>query len=334
MIKEAIQKLIEKKDLTEAEALAALGEIMDGQATPAQIGSFITALRMKGETIPEIIGCVKAMRAKATHIQSDGAVLDTCGTGGDRKGTFNISTAAAFVAAGAGIRVAKHGNRAVSSGCGSADVLAALGVNLEMPPDKVEQALREIGIAFLFAPMLHSAMKHAIGPRREIGIRTVFNVLGPMTNPAEARYQLIGVYDPSLTEVIASVLGELGSERAWVVHGEELLDEISISGRTRVSELRDGKVKTFTIEPKDAGLKPVPLSLLLGGDATRNAQILEMVLRGEKGPHRQAVLINAGAAIYVTLPGTFQDGVEMARKSIDSGAAMAKLEALRKFAKK
>jgi len=334
VIKEAIQKLVDRKDLSEEEALTTLSEIMAGEATPAQIGSFITALRMKGETIAEIVGCVKAMRAKATKITAAEPVLDTCGTGGDKKGTINISTAAAFVAAGAGVLVAKHGNRAATSGSGSADVLMALGVNVEMTPEKIEAALKEVGMTFMFAVLMHGAMKHAIGVRREIGIRTVFNILGPMTNPAGAHYQLIGVNDPTLTEVMAQVLKELGSKRVWAVHGLEGLDEISLSGKTKVTEVFDGKMRTFEIQPGDAGITPAPLSELLGGDPAHNAKILEATLRGEPGPRRDVVLLNAGAAIHVAGKARdLKEGVELARRSIDSGAALGKLEALKKFSK-
>ncbi len=254
MIKEAISKVVDGENLTEEEAIATMNEIMSGEATPAQIASFITALRLKGETIEEITGCARVMREKATRISTNHPlVVDTCGTGGDGAHTFNISTTAAFVVAGAGVPVAKHGNRSVSSSCGSADVLKALGVNIEVEPDVVSNCINEIGIGFLFAPLLHGAMKYAIGPRREIGIRTIFNILGPLTNPASAQAQVLGVYDGSLTEPLAQVLNNLGSTRVFVVHGEDGLDEITTTTNTRISELADGVVRTYTLSPTEFG---------------------------------------------------------------------------------
>lgn len=330
MIQEAIKDLIAGADLGRARTRAAMNQIMSGQATDAQIGAFLVALRIKGETVDEIAGCAEVMREKATPIATTRPdLIDTCGTGGDDSGTFNISTAVAFVACGAGLAVAKHGNRSISSHCGSADVLAALGVNVEASPEKVGECIDEVGIGFLFAVALHGAMKHAIGPRRELATRTVFNVLGPLTNPAGAKRQLIGVYDSALTEALAGVLGQLGSERALVVHGSDGLDEITLTGPTQVSELRDGSVSTRQIDPRDFGLQLAPAEALQGGDAAYNAHILREVLDGREGPRRDVVLINAAAAIAVG--GQAEDttaGLELARASIDSGRARQALDRL------
>jgi anthranilate phosphoribosyltransferase len=330
MIKEAIAKIIEGKHLSQEEAIAVMTEIMEGAATPAQIGSFITALRIKRETVEEITGFATVMRAMATPVKCKSPrIVDTCGTGGDGLHTFNISTASAFVAAGAGATVAKHGNRSVSSSCGSADVLKELGVNIEAEVPTVENCLDEVGIGFLFAPLLHKAMKHAIGPRREIGIRTVFNVLGPLTNPAGAKAQLIGVYDAGLTESLAKVLKNLGSERVFVVHGEDGEDEISITGRTKVSELRNGEINTYMVMPEDFGIPKASLKEILGGDAKENSSILRSILDGEKGARRDAVLLNAAAVI--TAAGITEDikqGIKVAMDSIDSGKAKQKLDDL------
>lgn len=330
MIQEAIKDLIAGADLGRARTRAAMDQIMSGQATDAQVGAFLVALRIKGETVDEIAGCAEVMREKATPIATTRPdLIDTCGTGGDDSGTFNISTAVAFVACGAGLAVAKHGNRSISSHCGSADVLAALGVNVEASPEKVGECIDEVGIGFLFAVALHGAMKHAIGPRRELATRTVFNVLGPLTNPAGAKRQLIGVYDGALTEALAGVLGQLGSERALVVHGSDGLDEITLTGPTQVSELRDGSVSTRQIDPRDFGLQLAPAEALQGGDAAYNAHILREVLDGREGPRRDVVLINAAAAIAVG--GRAEDttaGLELARASIDSGRARQALDRL------
>lgn len=330
MIQEAIKDLIAGADLGRARTRAAMDQIMSGQATDAQIGAFLVALRIKGETIDEIAGCAEVMREKATPIATTRPdLIDTCGTGGDGSGTFNISTAVAFVACGAGLAVAKHGNRSISSHCGSADVLDALGVNVEASPEKVGECIDEVGIGFLFAVALHGAMKHAIGPRRELATRTVFNVLGPLTNPAGAKRQLLGVYDGALTEALAGVLGQLGSERALVVHGSDGLDEITLTGPTQVSELRDGRVSTRQIAPEDFGLQKAPAEALQGGDAAYNVRILREVLDGREGPRRDVVLINAAAAIAVG--GRAEDmtaGLELARASIDSGRAHQALDRL------
>jgi anthranilate phosphoribosyltransferase len=330
MIREAIRKVVQAEDLTREEAVAAMTEIMNGEATAAQIGCFLTALRLKGESIDEVTGFAEVMRDKATKIEcSREDVVDTCGTGGDGLSTFNISTCAAFVAAGAGIAVAKHGNRSVSSSCGSADVLKELGVNIEAEPPVVEKCLEEVGIGFLFAPKLHLAMKHAIGPRREIGIRTVFNMLGPMTNPAGAKRQLLGVYDGALTDTLARVLSKLGSKRVFVVHGEDGLDEISTTGSTQVTELNEGQVRTYVIHPEDFGLPVALMEDLKGGDAAANAAILREVLGGQKGPRRDSVLLNSAAVIVAAgKAGDLKEGLERAAESIDSGRAAATLEQL------
>lgn len=330
MIREAISKVVEGQNLTEEEATATMNEIMSGEATPAQIASFITALSMKGETVDEITGCAKVMREKVTKIQTSRKFLvDTCGTGGDRSHTFNISTAAALVSAGAGVAIAKHGNRAASSRCGSADVLQALGVNIEAAPEKVSRCLDEIGIGFLFAPLLHSAMKHAIGPRREIGIRTIFNILGPLTNPAGAQAQLLGVSDPKLTALMAGVLKNLGSKRAFVVHGQDGLDEITTTAETFISELVAGQVKSYKLNPNRYGISLASDSELKGGTAEENAQIVSSLLKGEKSPKRDVVLLNAAVAIMAGEKAkTVEEGIQIAAESIDSGKALQKLQAL------
>jgi anthranilate phosphoribosyltransferase len=330
MIKEAIDKAVRKIDLPEAEMMAAMNEIMGGEATPAQIGAFITALRMKGETVEEVTGAARIMRQKATRVNACATtIVDTCGTGGDKLNTFNISTTTAFVVAAAGITVAKHGNRAVSSGCGSADVLEALGVNISVDQEIVEECIQQIGIGFLFAPKLHGAMKYAIGPRREIGIRTLFNMLGPLTNPAGATAQLLGVYDPKLTEMFAGVLKNMGTKRAFVVHGSDGLDEVTITGETRVAELKDGLVKTYNIHPKDYVGKTYDLEAIRGGDPTLNARITRDVLSGKPGACRDVVLMNAALAIVAgDKAADIREGVKMAADCIDSGRAVKKLQAL------
>ncbi len=344
MIKEAIGKVVRGDNLTEVEMEEAMGEIMSGNATPAQIGSFITALRLKGETVDEITGAARAMRAKATKMNlnnhlvnidrdeinvEDETILDTCGTGGDGTNTFNVSTATALVAAGGGVRVAKHGNRAVSSLCGSSDVLENLGVNLDITATDVEQCIREVGIGFLYAPLFHSAMKYAVGPRQEIGIRTIFNLLGPLTNPAGASVQVLGVYEPQLTEKMASVLNRLATREAFVVCGEGTYDEISICGPTRVSHIKNGDVKTFEMTPEEFGFKRAVPEAIRGGNVRKNAQIIRDIVAGEKGPKRDMVLLNAAAAfVAVGLDGDFKEGIERGRDSIDSGGAREKLNSL------
>ncbi len=331
-IKEAIAKVVDGENLSERDARSVMRVILRGEAAPSQIAGLITALRMKGETVPEIVGFAKAMREESVKVRFRGRrLVDTCGTGGDRSNTFNISTTAAFVVAGAGITVAKHGNRSVSSHCGSADVLEALGINIMLGREAVEECLRKVGIAFLFAPIFHGAMKHALPPRREIGIRTVFNILGPLTNPAGAKAQVLGVYDRNLLEKLANVLSDLGSRRALVVHGFDGLDEISLS-RTIVAELKNGKVLTYTLNPRDYGFKKCPVDRISGGSVKHNAKILQNVLKGERGPRRDIVLLNAAAAIIASgLAKNFKEGISKASHSIDSGNALEKLELLRQY---
>lgn len=333
MIKEAIIKVVEGNYLTQEEAASAMNEIMNGESTPSQIASFITALRMRGETVDEITGCARVMREKVTRIKTNADLLvDTCGTGGDNAHTFNISTISALVAAGAGLSIAKHGNRAVSSQSGSADVLKALGVNIEADADRVSRCIDEIGIGFLFAPLLHPAMKYAIGPRREIGIRTIFNILGPLTNPAGAQVQVLGVYNSKLTELIANVLKNLGSQHVFVVHGDDGLDEITITGKTYVTELKNNQLQSYTIEPEDFGISRADKVSLIGGSAEENAKIALDILRGEKGPKRDIVLLNAAAAIVAGgKVDNVREGIKLAEESIDSGKAMQKLDLLRKL---
>ncbi len=334
MLKKFINKVVEREDLSEEEAKEAMSVIMEGEALPTQIASFLTALRMKGETSEEITGFARAMREKAVpiHAANGEYVVDTCGTGGDGSGTFNISTAVAFVAAGAGLTVAKHGNRSVSSRCGSADVLEALGVNINVSPGKVERCLQEVGIAFLFAPLFHPAMKYALPARKEVGIRTVFNLLGPLTNPAGARIHLIGIYRQDLTHAIAEVLRNLGSKSALVVHGEDHSDEFSITGKTIISELKNGAIKSYEIEPEETGLNRASLDTIQGGTPQKNADILLRILRGEPGPSRDVVLLNGSAVLMAAEKApNLREGVQMARESIDSGCAMGKLEELIRF---
>lgn len=329
-IREAIEKLVNRVNLSEAETIDVMNQIMTGEATPLQVASFLTALRVKGETVEEITGAARVMREKAHRVNvGSKIVVDTCGTGGDQKGTFNISTASAFVVAGAGVNVAKHGNRSVSSQSGSADVLGALGVRIDVPKERVEACIDKVGIGFLFAPLLHEAMKYAVQPRRDIGIRTIFNLLGPLTNPAMASHQLLGLYSGDLVGVVAHVLKNLGSVRAMAVHGLEGLDEISLCGPTKVAELRDGQVKEYTIEPEQLGLKKCRLEDLRGGNAEASAAIVRSVLQGDKGPARDVVLLNSGAALYVSgTAATIHQGLRLAAESIDSGKARQKLEQL------
>jgi anthranilate phosphoribosyltransferase len=343
MIHEALRKIATGVDLSRAEADGAMEEILSGRATDAQILELLSALQIKGETVEELVGFATAMRRHATRIfpsgysHGDQALVDTCGTGGDAKGTFNVSTAAAFVVAGAGVRVAKHGNRSIRSQCGSADVLEALGVRIDLEPQRVAQSIDEIGIGFLFAPAMHAATRHAMPARRQLRGRTVFNLLGPLTNPAGASAQVAGVYDASFTELMARALGELGVKRAFVVHGADGMDEISIGGETSVAELRDGTVRSYTIVPEDFGLRRAPLESILGGDARHNALIIHKVLgrslmRHEHGPHRDIVRANAAAALVAAGRATdWLDGVRIATESIDSGAARERLEKLVAF---
>jgi anthranilate phosphoribosyltransferase len=333
MIKDAIAKTIRREDLTQAEAEAAMMDIMTGAATQAQIGAYLIALRMKGETVDEITGSARAMRANVVPVpvKKDSTLYDTAGTGGDGKHTFNISTAAAFVIAGAGRKVAKHGNRAASSQCGSADVLGALGVNLDLAPEQVGQAIDEVGIGFLFAQKFHPAMRFVGGPRKEIGQRTIFNVLGPLTNPAGADVQIIGVFDPELTEPMAQVLSELGSRAAFVVHGAGGMDELNTVGANRVSHLKDGKVTTMTLEPAMFDLPRGDMADLAGGTPEDNAKILRDVLSGSlNGTRRNAVLLNAAAALAAE-SGDLHAGLALAQQSLESGAALGKLDQLVAF---
>jgi len=323
-----LEKLVRHEDLTTDEAAAAMREVMEGRAAPAALGALLSALVMKGERPAELVGFARTMREHAVKLASPpGDVFDTCGTGGDRSGTFNISSAAALVVAAAGVKVAKHGNRSVSSRCGSADVFEQLGVNIAAPPAVVERTLHEANIAFFFAPTFHPSMKHAAQTRRDLGIRTAFNLLGPVTNPAGARRQIVGVPRPELTELIARALLMLGSERAWVVHGLDGLDEISTTGYTKVLECCGGTVSTFYIHPGDVGLPKASAADLQGGDATVNAAIVRDVLAGMKGPARDVVLLNAGAALCVAgRAANVREGIAQAAEAIDSGAARATLD--------
>jgi len=335
VIVEVIRKVVEQENLTSEEAAAVMEEIMSGKANEAQIASFITALRMKEETVDEISSFAKVMRAHAVRISPKVAdLVDTCGTGGDVSHTFNISTVTAFVASGAGVHIAKHGNRSVSSRCGSADVMEALGVKIDLPPEAVEACLNEVGIGFLFAPLLHPAMKYATPVRRSIGIRTVFNILGPLTNPAFASAQILGVYDPSLAPMLAEVLGNLGVKRALVVHGDGL-DELTNTGESCISELADGKVINYRITPEQFDLPRVKVDDLRGGTVEQNAQIMRNILSDERGPRRDIVLLNAAAALVAAdRAKDIGDGLKLAAESIDSGAALKKLEKLIEFTNK
>jgi len=336
MFKELLNKVVIGENLKEKEACWVMNEIMQGKVTAAQIASFLTALRIKGETAEEITGCAIAMRENAISIKDTFPLtVDTCGTGGDCKGTFNISTVTAFVVAGAGIRVAKHGNRGVSSRSGSADVLEALGINIDLNPDQVEKCLEEVGIAFLFAPVFHPAMRYALEPRREIGFRTIFNLLGPLTNPAKVKYQVLGVYSSELTEVMARALHGLGVRNAMVVHGEDGMDEISINSSTKISRLKNAEIETFYLEPEELGLSRYRLEDIKGGDPLFNANIALNILNGDKGPHREIVLMNTAAALVVCgVVNGMRKGMKVATQVIDSKAALKKLEDLREYSKR
>jgi anthranilate phosphoribosyltransferase len=325
-----LEKLIRRETLSVDEAAEAMGAIMSGEATPAQIGALLVGLTMKGERPAEIVGLARTMRANAVRLSKTfDDVFDTCGTGGDRSGTFNISSAAALVAAAAGLRVAKHGNRSVSSQCGSADVYEALGVNVAAAPAVVERSLETVGIAFFFAPTFHPSMRHAAPVRRELAVRTAFNLLGPLTNPVATRRQLVGVPHAELTELIARSLLMLGSERAWVVHGADGIDEMSTTGHTKVSECRNGAVSTFYVHPSDFGIPKAVRADLHGGDAAANAAILRAVIGGERGARRDVVLLNAGASLFVGgQAASVREGIERAAQAVDSGAAAAKLDAM------
>ncbi|BBB92709.1 MAG TPA: anthranilate phosphoribosyltransferase [Methylomusa anaerophila] len=333
MLKEYLSEVISGSNLSREQAGQAMEIIMSGQASESQIGAFLTALRMKGETSAEVAGFATAMRNCAVKINCNSEpLLDTCGTGGDRSGTFNVSTTVAFVAAGAGLSVAKHGNRGVSSSCGSADVLSALGIKIDLPPQIVAQAINSIQIGFLFAPNFHQAMKYAAKPRKELGFRTVFNLLGPLTNPASANRQLIGVYERSLTLKVAEALAELGIKRAMVVYGLDGLDEISIGAPTQVSEVNNGQIRSYLIDPAQYGFFEGDKKDLQGGAPAENAEIILKILNGQPGPKRDVVLLNAAAAfVAADMADGIEEGIQIAARSIDSGAAREKLEALKRF---
>ena len=334
MITDLIQKMIDRVDLTEQEARAAMEEIMTGQSTDAQIGAFLTALRMKGETAQELIGFARVMREKAEPLWTGEAmpVLDTAGTGGDRSGTFNISTAAAFVAAGAGVHVAKHGNRSASSFCGSADVMEALGVDIQMPIDRLRRAIDEVGIGFLFAQRFHTSMKYVMPARAQLKLRTVFNILGPLANPAAACFHVVGVSSPEIMELMANALQGLGLKHAFVVHGANGLDEVSISSRTYVVEILGDDIRQFMMTSEDFGIPSARIDAILGGNARENAKIVESIFRGERGPKRDVVLLNTAPALVAAgATSTWKEGIRLAAESIDSGAALRKLEELRGF---
>ena len=331
MIKEAIEKVVRKIDLTEAETRGVFEEIMSGKAAPGDIRVFLEALRKKGESVAEITAAAKVMRASSARIDAGGdTVLDTCGTGGSGINTFNISTTAAFVVAGCGVKVAKHGNRSASQQCGSADVLEALGVKIDIAPEPAAKCIREAGIGFMFAPVFHAAMKYAALPRKELGGKTIFNILGPLSNPAGATHQVIGVYSPQLTEIITGVLKNLGSKRAFVVHGMDGLDEITITDNTKISELKDGRIGTYDVKPEDFGLKKARLEDIKGSSAKENAEMLLSVLKASATPaHRDIVLANASAGLVCAgCSKNFEEGVKLAAESIDSGRALDKLSKL------
>ena len=334
MITDFIQKMIERVDLTEAEARQAMEEIMSGQSTDAQVAGFLTALRMKGETSQELVGFAGVMRERAEPLW-DGEVLpvlDTAGTGGDRLGTFNISTAAAFVAAAAGVRVAKHGNRSATSRCGSADVMEALGLDIQMPVERLRRAIKSTRIGFLFAQRFHTSMKHVMAARMQLKVRTVFNILGPLANPAGARFQVVGVSAPEIMELMANALNGLNTDHAFVVHGANGMDEVSISSRTHVVEMRRGEMRQFVISPEDFGMTSARIETILGGDAIENARIIESVFGGEPGPRRDVVLLNSAPAIVAGgAAKTWKEGLQLAAEAIDSGAALKKLKELREF---
>ncbi len=332
MLNQILDKIINKRHLSAIEAEQVMNDLMEGVYSESQVAALLVALRSKGETVEEVSSFAKIMREKALRIHPKCETLvDTCGTGGDHSGSFNISTTVAFVVSGAGVHVAKHGNRSASSKCGSADVLEALGVKIDMYPESVAQAIEEIGIGFLFAPQFHNSMKHVVPARKAIGVRTVFNILGPLTNPAGAKNQVIGVFDPEITEFMAEILKELGARHAMVVHGDGL-DEITITGPSKISELKDGRVNTYFFEPQTYGVSLGALEGLKGGDAEQNAKIMHGILHGDRGPKRDIVIVNAAAALIVAGKAqNFEEGIQMAKESIDSGAAMKKLTLLKGF---
>jgi anthranilate phosphoribosyltransferase len=338
MIKDSIERAVSGNDISETQMMETMEEIMEGRATQAQIGALLVALRMKGETVEEITAAAKVMRSKSSRIpykcEEGEFLIDTCGTGGDCSNTFNVSTTAAFVVAGAGVKVAKHGNRSVSSKCGSADLMEALGLPLDLSPEQVASCIRQVGIGFLFAPVLHTAMRHAIGARRELGLRTIFNVLGPLTNPAGAQVQLMGVYDNQMVKPLTHVVARLGAKKAFVVHGHGGLDEISLSGPTLVGLADNGAVSFKYMEPSDFGIKPNASIAIGGGNAQENAALTMSVLNGETGPYRDVALLNAAAALVAAdRATTLMEGMALSTFSIDSGAALNKLDDLIKFAK-
>ena len=335
MIREAISDIVSGQSLSMEDAATVMGEIMEGEATPAQLGAFLTALSLKGETPEEMAGMARVMREKALRVNVEGPLVDTCGTGGDGKNSFNISTAAAFVAAGAGLKVAKHGNRAASGSCGSADVLEALGVKIDLPPEGVEQCINQVGMGFMFAPAFHPSMRHAAPVRREIGIRTVFNILGPLTNPAGAQSQLIGVAHPQLGKQMAEVLRLLGARHAIVAHGQDGLDELTLDGETQGWEVVGGQVRAWATSPEHAGLPSVSLDQIKGGSKEENAATMRLIFQGSQGPLRDVVLLNSAAVLLVG--GEVENiaqGVERAARVIDDGAALAKLEHLVEFSQR
>jgi anthranilate phosphoribosyltransferase len=334
MIKEAIGKIVKKQDLTKEEAAAVMAEIMEGQASPAQLGAFLTALGMKGETGAEIAGLAEVMRAKALKVTTDGPALDIVGTGGDGLNTFNISTSAVLVAAAAGVRIAKHGNRAATGKCGSADVLEKLGVKIDLTPEQVTDCIRQTGIGFMFAPMFHPAMKYAAGPRKEIGVRTVFNILGPLTNPARAEYQVLGVPTPELAVKIVQALTQIGVRHALVVYGLNGMDEISLAGGSVYYEIKGQQVTKGEITPESLGLKTCPLSALQGGTPEENAELIKRVFEGARGPHRDAVVLNAaGGLLAADKADSLKEGVKIAAEAIDSGKAKKKLQAMIEYSR-
>ena len=328
-----LQKVVKGENLSLDEMEQAMEMIMEGKVTHSQLSGFLVALHMKGETVEEITASAKVMKEKATPISIEsGELMDTCGTGGDAKGTFNISTAVAFILAAAGVVVAKHGNRSVSSKSGSADVLESLGINISLPPSSVERCLKEINIAFLFAQDFHKATKHAAVPRKELGIRTIFNVLGPLTNPANIKYQLMGIYDPKLVYPIAEVLNNLGVKRAMVVHGSEGIDEFSLSGKNKVAFLNEGKIEKLEISPEDLGLEKYSIQEIQGGSAEENKRIILNIFNGEMGPKRDVVVLNSAAGLYVANKvNSLEEGINFAQEIIDSGKAMKKLEEMIEF---
>ena len=329
MIREAIEAIAFGHSLSMEEASTVMREIMGGEATPSQLGAFLTALRLKGETPQEVAGMATVMREKALRVEVDGTLVDTAGTGGDRKGSFNISTAAAFIAAASGLKVAKHGNRAASGSCGSADVLESLGVKIDLGPQGVKRCIEDVGIGFMFAPTFHPAMRYAAPVRREIGIRTVFNILGPLTNPAGAQCQLVGIADPSLGDKMSEVLRLLGSRHSLVVHGEDGLDELTLGAKTRIWEVQDGSVRSYVVSPEELDMPRVSSEALKGGDGEKNADILRHTFRGEEGPIRDVVLVNGAAILMVGgMAQDLREGIGLARQAIDSGEALKKVEGL------